>query len=658
MDYIFLSSIIGVTLLSLIASYDIMCQWLKNFWKRMDDLPARLHLNERVKLDGKVPKLHLEMHQEACHAPYSFNFTLGAGRTNGEGVERNWAMLNGGAASTKEMGLGGHHDTIDDFCGFLNWTKMKRLGNTLLRRLVEAIPQSVAHSGAFEEFQASLHSECSEQVRQWEDMLTAWKLDHSKPCPYVASTTSNFSMAAVHQRMAEDEQRKAGDGPGLPHDTSPSAFLLLGIELEELQRSLRVLVKSKAQNPDVLHNASMEDRREVIRRRLERFQELQAIYMPALTQVLADAQTRVHDDLPAENVPLQMPSSLSRSIREVACISGLADQEAVLRHAQACDSLEDLHRELCNRQFLNKWKRKNITGQRHNTRARAWQHHVDLSVHAAAAQYRHARQALVNLRGPGVWENTLQELHDGDIRSPNERALSNQEREEIEWLAENYVGSSTGAAVQGIVHTGEGRRVLSWIWNRVNVMEDENSLGMEEALRIEWAKAKASADRWWEEVILLDEEMRHVLTFSDWKIGWWKERIGLHVDISEELEEGLIAYAHEHIVFERALGMQLRMKWSAVRERATKAVQNGLSDATIMGHSPDVDALLPAQPSTSVSTSIKADATTSNQTDVIIPAHVELIIPASPITSSFAAAIELELDEDFYAMNTEQDIYN
>jgi hypothetical protein len=33
------------------------------------------------------------------------------------------------------------------------------------------------------------------------------------------------------------------------------------------------------------------------------------------------------------------------------------------------------------------------------------------------------------------------------------------------------------------------------------------------ALRVEWAKAKARAARWEEEVVLLDEEMRRVIQF-------------------------------------------------------------------------------------------------------------------------------------------------
>lgn len=48
MDYIFFSSIAGTALLSLVASYDIACQWFKNFWSRMLQLPTPLRLSTTV----------------------------------------------------------------------------------------------------------------------------------------------------------------------------------------------------------------------------------------------------------------------------------------------------------------------------------------------------------------------------------------------------------------------------------------------------------------------------------------------------------------------------------------------------------------------------------------------------------------------------------
>ena len=92
------------------------------------------------------------------------------------------------------------------------------------------------------------------------------------------------------------------------------------------------------------------------------------------------------------------------------------------------------------------------------------------------------------------------------------------------------------------------------------------------ALRVEWAKAKARADRWEEEVILLDEEMRRVLVFCGWKNTWWKEQIANRpegsVGVSPELAEGLSAYAESQAAMETALAVSFAGKWKAVRARA------------------------------------------------------------------------------------------
>jgi hypothetical protein len=128
MDYLFFSSLIGITILSIVASYDIACQWFRNFWTRMAEMPAAMKLAPGVKVQFKVPKFHLPAHVKKCHAPFSFNFTKWVGRTDGEGVERNWAWLNMIARSISVMGPGAREDTIDDFCGYANWRKTVKFG--------------------------------------------------------------------------------------------------------------------------------------------------------------------------------------------------------------------------------------------------------------------------------------------------------------------------------------------------------------------------------------------------------------------------------------------------------------------------------------------------------------------------------------------------
>ena len=129
MDYVFLSSIAGAIHSRIIVSYDIACQWGINFSRRVaaSAIPSELRLSSSAQIRCLFLKFHLEAHTSKCHAPFSFNYALGVGRTDGKGVERNWSVLNRIASSVSMMGRGGRWDTMDDFCNFLNWRKTVEL---------------------------------------------------------------------------------------------------------------------------------------------------------------------------------------------------------------------------------------------------------------------------------------------------------------------------------------------------------------------------------------------------------------------------------------------------------------------------------------------------------------------------------------------------
>jgi hypothetical protein len=129
-DYLFFSSLIGITLLTIVASYDIACQWSCKFLTWAKAMPPIMRLPSWINVLFKVPKFHLPLHIKECHGPFSFSYTKGVGRTDGEGMERNWSWLNWSARSVSVMGPGSHEDTIDDLCGFSNWRKTVNFSKT------------------------------------------------------------------------------------------------------------------------------------------------------------------------------------------------------------------------------------------------------------------------------------------------------------------------------------------------------------------------------------------------------------------------------------------------------------------------------------------------------------------------------------------------
>jgi hypothetical protein len=128
-DYMFWKQLRCGKILVLYVSYDIACQWHKNLRERMNIYPNKEELwNGTRYVTYLVPKFHLPAHIADCNLLFSFNLTKGVGRTDGEAPERGWANINPLAHSTKEMGPGTRHDTIDNHFGDWNWKKVIAMG--------------------------------------------------------------------------------------------------------------------------------------------------------------------------------------------------------------------------------------------------------------------------------------------------------------------------------------------------------------------------------------------------------------------------------------------------------------------------------------------------------------------------------------------------
>lgn len=107
MDYILVSTLVGANLFCLLLVYDIACQWSKRLRTRFSELRPDIDINlSGVKLTVAIPKGHIKAHGKTCQSRYSLNYLPGSARTDGKGVERDWAHMNALTPSTREMGPG------------------------------------------------------------------------------------------------------------------------------------------------------------------------------------------------------------------------------------------------------------------------------------------------------------------------------------------------------------------------------------------------------------------------------------------------------------------------------------------------------------------------------------------------------------------------
>lgn len=240
------------------------------------------------------------------------------------------------------------------------------------------------------------------------------------------------------------------------------------------RRRLRLDVKEQ-HHPTQLQQASFQDRRVVMRKRITMLRKLQDVYMPGLRNVLPMPEVLDDSvDILAENTSLYLPSDFTPTERVRCCVDAVSSVEERLREAGSHEALHELRRTLFTRTYLNKWRVKNISGQHMSTRARSLQHTVQMRVLDAKVRYRCSRKGLRALRGPGPWEEFLKELRDDDVRALNERLLTDQEKAEREHRVSNSTEHSDdmrdGVTITGTL--GEGKKTLSWIWTSVPAGED------------------------------------------------------------------------------------------------------------------------------------------------------------------------------------------
>jgi hypothetical protein len=277
-------------------------------------------------------------------------------------------------------------------------------------------------------------------------------------------------------------------------------------------------------------------------RRIQAWREVQMVYMPCVASLLSSSPNPGLDEIRTdasstervENITLFLPSSLPTTLppalRAIGISPDLLEKEIKLRIAQADDALAELHRQRRIVTGLVLFKKLNIsgTGQKKNTRLRTLFKRFKNTTERAAERYRTAHRVLTNVDPEGSWRTRLQVLHAEDIRGPGREDFDKHDCR---------------------LEVSERQREQSWIW-LVPRVETAPDIGVMEEyldanLHVEWAKSRARAARWTEEVDLVVEEMRRTLAFFEWKARWWRNRTCLRLTESDDLRHGIDAYAEK-----------------------------------------------------------------------------------------------------------------
>ena len=286
-------------------------------------------------------------------------------------------------------------------------------------------------------------------------------------------------------------------------------------------------------------------------RQVKKWQALQLIYMPgvAVTQLQPPEDNAEDNDIgTVENMPLLLPSSLDPARRKRVCLHQVAEHERLLRMAHLQDSLAELRhtRKIRRRLLVNHYMQVAGQGIRANTRSRTVLNSVEARITKFVERYRIAYRALLQLDPNGEWRETYLELKDSDNRGPGKEADEGK--------------------------LGDGSYFRSWIWlpspRALDTADGEageegaSEEDVNELLRVEWTTSFARLERWVEEVELLQEEMRRVVMFLEWKSRDWLAKVNARRGSTAlDIQSGLDAYARKQAAVYHDLAISFIKLW-------------------------------------------------------------------------------------------------
>lgn len=358
-------------------------------------------------------------------------------------------------------------------------------------------------------------------------------------------------------------------------------------------------------------------KRTALLRRIGTWRTIQDIHMPMVGHLRSDSDA----DSPAaaatagnpsagsrapntsrhpEHLPLLLPSSLPPSLRALDSLADLRNKEKRFRLAQLSDTLQDIRHLRRILAAISDYTRRNVNGegQRATTRSRGVYARFNTKCKRATERYRAAHAAMLTLDPGGDWSTSYRVLLDADLRGPRKEDMT----------------------------SSEGRYEVSWIWlaptsttRTADYATPASAEDFAASMRIEWARAKARADRWAEEEELLLEEMRRVLAYCDWKAVWWRSQaerrdglvpapvsLGLHAyaDKQANVWEGVARRSASYWVtylktyrtlpewlapYEKHARKKVRFRDFSKRMRAAKATDSSTEDSTDESSGTDED---------------------------------------------------------------------
>ncbi|EPS98310.1 hypothetical protein FOMPIDRAFT_59073, partial [Fomitopsis schrenkii] len=548
MDYALSEALKSVTgAKRLLVMYDVACQYSKKLPKRFTDSSSLTWPASAEVVYWGIGLFHVHAHQRECLPKYSPSFIPGAGTVDGEIIETLWSSLNRIASSTRAMSTSHRKEVMDDHMNDSNWRKTVGMVTMLCKRFQEASKNKTL---SLEFLQALEQSANPAQLQEWRDIeVTARAERHHNldvMMPYEVTMEKAPGRREMQLRLEADEGRKA-DEPG------QVSWLAEGIALPEQQLGISALARSLGRQASVDGRLKLVARRNRLQHALGLFETKASMYWGEDTDDEEVHQATLYnewedvDDEPIdewleqgepedaihpETIPVRLPSTLGLNTLTRRKQQELAHQELQLREGQANDALHRLREVLGMKSVVFATDvREAQNSQRLSTRA--WNNIQSLAktINEHARVYTHARDAMKRLLMEDQLASRFQPLEQSDLRVITE-VVDNKE-------------------------PGARDKAVPWIW-AVDVGGDTaNSAWLTEMHRVNWLRQKARSDRWKEQHVLVQEEMKQTVRTFEWKASRWDSLQG-------HIRPGHQSYARRQSALWRGMAVAAREEFLRV----------------------------------------------------------------------------------------------
>jgi hypothetical protein len=217
-----------------------------------------------------------------------------------------------------------------------------------------------------------------------------------------------------------------------------------------------------------------------LNRGIQRLRKLQATYTPAALLALARHNSPPKEQ--AENVPLFLPSALTRPERESDCVTGVDVIEDLFCDAQCGTSLVQLRSQLHVKARLLNYKKLHARHQGANTRAWTIVFRNESKIRLQSEKYQMAWKAKVALGGGDEGSVGWRKLRKEDIRlmedaeeltrkaEKQKKATARRIRKEAELRESGEMPpENEDEDAERRARGGENMRQISWIWTEAGI---------------------------------------------------------------------------------------------------------------------------------------------------------------------------------------------